>query len=356
MNIPIANVYYLLCYATDHVQEARLVDVEPEEFKELPDLLAAVLSAATARLIQRGLDRTYRVHEDAVAGVRGKLDISTTIKRQLWLRGRTFCSFDELTRDTVKNRILRGTLKRLGRLSGLRPDLAGDLTRHWSALADVADVTVTDRMFQEARVARGNLFYRFVIDICRLVHENLLVSPRTGHTEFVDFRRSDATMWALFEQFVRNFYRREQNAYRVIGRGIEWYGVSGSQWAMRHLPRMEADTVLVSHDECIVIDTKYYREPLAAHRGARKVRSDHLYQILTYLRNRQPADPARPHRGILLYPTVDRDFRFSYVMDGLPIEARSIDLNREWQAIHNGMLTIVDSYRSSNARHVRILQ
>lgn len=342
MNIPIANIYYLLCYATDHVQEGQLVDVDPEEFKELPDLLAAVLSAATARLIQRGLDRTYRVHEEAVAGVRGKLDVSVTVKRQLLLRGRTFCSFDELSRDTIKNRILRGTLKQLRRASGLRSDLAADLGRHWSAMGDVADVAVTDRMFQEARVARGNLFYGFVLDLCRLVHENLLVSPETGHTEFFDFRRSEATMWALFEQFVRNFYRREQTAYRVVGRGIPWSAVSGSHSAMKHLPRMEADTVLVSAGECVVIDTKYYRQPLVARYGAKKLHSGNLYQIISYVRNRQLVDPRMFHRGVLLYAAVNQGFCFQFLMDGMPIEARTVDLSKEWRNIHEELLEIVD--------------
>ena len=43
MKIPVQNVYYLLCYAWDHVQEGDAVDVASEEFGGLVDLFAANL-------------------------------------------------------------------------------------------------------------------------------------------------------------------------------------------------------------------------------------------------------------------------------------------------------------------------
>ncbi len=56
MKVPIKNVYYLLCYAWDHVREGHSVDVGSEEFDGPVDLFAKVLNEGVARLLSRGLD------------------------------------------------------------------------------------------------------------------------------------------------------------------------------------------------------------------------------------------------------------------------------------------------------------
>jgi 5-methylcytosine-specific restriction enzyme subunit McrC len=104
---------------------------------------------------------------------------------------------------------------------------------------------------------------------------------------------------------------------------------------------MEADTVLANEGECIVIDTKYYKQPLVARYGTDKLHSGNLYQIISYVRNRQADDPQRSHRGVLLYPAVNRWFSFQYVMDGMPIEASTIDLGQQWSDIHARMLEVI---------------
>jgi 5-methylcytosine-specific restriction enzyme subunit McrC len=57
MKIPVLNVYYLLCYAWDTLDEGKLVNIATEPFKSLPDLFARVLTAGTTRLLKRGLDQ-----------------------------------------------------------------------------------------------------------------------------------------------------------------------------------------------------------------------------------------------------------------------------------------------------------
>ena len=72
----------------DHVREGETVDVGSEEFGGLVDLFAKVLNDGVSRLVSRGLDRDYlAVHED-LRGLKGKLDLATTIKRNLLLNGR----------------------------------------------------------------------------------------------------------------------------------------------------------------------------------------------------------------------------------------------------------------------------
>ena len=58
MEIPIANIFYLLCYAWDVLEEKdTLADVNALQSTDLLDLFARVLVNGTRRLLRRGLDR-----------------------------------------------------------------------------------------------------------------------------------------------------------------------------------------------------------------------------------------------------------------------------------------------------------
>ncbi len=112
--IPIANIYYLLCYAWDELEEKdTLADVDALGSTDLLNLFARVLVNGTRRLLRRGLDRGYLPHEDEIPGVRGKLLVTQTLRRNLLRHGRAACAWDELEYDTLPNRILKTTLQRL---------------------------------------------------------------------------------------------------------------------------------------------------------------------------------------------------------------------------------------------------
>src|SRR3954470_19331232 len=106
MKIPVRNFYYLLCYAWDMLQEGVLVDVSCETFRSLPELFAHVLETGMASLLRRGLDRGYVEEAEDVRSLKGKFDLSETIKRNLLLRSSVHCVFDSLHHDVLHNRIV----------------------------------------------------------------------------------------------------------------------------------------------------------------------------------------------------------------------------------------------------------
>ena len=96
--IPITNIYYLLCYAWDVLEEKEtLADVDALDSTDLINLFARVrLVNGTRRLLRRGLDRGYLAREDEIPGVRGKLLVTQTLRRNLLRHGRAACLQDEL--------------------------------------------------------------------------------------------------------------------------------------------------------------------------------------------------------------------------------------------------------------------
>ncbi len=349
-NIPILNVYYLLCYAWGRVQERdtrRLATLGG--LSTVQDLLGKVLAGGVFHLFRRGIDRGYVERREDLVGIRGKLAVSETAKRALRARGRAACDFEELSVDTPPNRIMRTSLHGLlgGRVA-LHREVRSDVRAAYRRLDGVSRTRLTRNTFGQVQLGGDRRLYQFLLSVCRLLYESSVVDEKTGRTTFRDFRRDEATMWALFEEFVTGFYEREQRVYGVNPGGtrrIHWAEGRAEDDANRaRIPVMTADVILESSERRIILDTKYYRDALARGRGSGtgKLHSGNLYQLLAYLRNRQAGNPGRPkHEGILLYPEAGKPLRADIRLEGFRIQARTVNLDRDWRQIHREMLATI---------------
>ena len=72
MHIPIENIYYLLCYAWNKLDEKERVNVSIDDKTDLLDLFAKVLINATKLLLKRGIDKNYVDHTEELSGVKEK--------------------------------------------------------------------------------------------------------------------------------------------------------------------------------------------------------------------------------------------------------------------------------------------
>jgi len=337
----VRNVYHLLLYAWDHLAYGEEEIAAEAGFTRLQDLFAHVLATVVGRLLVRGLDRAYLGASETVAGVKGKLDVATTVKRSLLLSARTQCEFDELTYDVLHNRIIKATLRLLLELQ-LTDSVAGPIHRLYTKMDAVGDAQLRVRDFQRVQIHRNNRLYDFALRICQLIHENVMIEPGSGRVTFRDFRAEGRVMARLFEDFVFNFLAREQQRFRVSRPHIRWHDAQGTEVDMQRLPIMRTDVVLEAPDRCIILDTKYYAEALKGQYEQKKVDSSHLYQIFAYIENHAAsAQEWPPHEGILLYPVTEIPFSFRYRLNGRPIAVQSINLDQPWQAVHEDLLAIV---------------
>ena len=341
--IPIANIYYLLCYAWRYADQRDAVRVDTlGGVEHVQDLLAKVLAEGTFRLIRQGIDRGYRERNEDIAGIRGKIVVGETVKRALHARGRVHCEYEELSVDVVHNRILRSTLRALLRLRDLDKGTRAQVRNAYLKLDGVQLVPLSRRQFSNVQLDGNRRHYRFLLSICRLIYEQLLMDESTGEATFTNF--SEERMAQLYEDFIAEFYRREQQMYRVNegGRRIHWIDEGTPEHQRTRIPRMEADVILEAPHRRIILDAKFYREALGGRHGHRGLHSDNLYQLLAYLRNREATvPPGAKHEGVLLYPTTTEPIRIDVCLEGFRIQARSIDLGQDWRDIHRDMLQII---------------
>jgi 5-methylcytosine-specific restriction enzyme subunit McrC len=351
MKIPILNIYYMLLYAWDVLDEADSIDLRERDSTQLVDLFARVLHTGTEHLLRRGLDRGYLPRRETIAGVRGKPDISASIKTGAIGRARMTCEFDDFSYDVLHNQILKSTIHRLLSVEDLDRGNRENLAETYYRLHQITEIELSDQAFRSLRLHRNNRQYQLLMNVCWLIHRSGLVTEETGEREFRDFVRSDRQMRKLFERFVRKFYEREQTELRPQKRGVSWDGLRGEPDALALMPGMVTDVRLQSPSRHIVIETKFVPQMLTVHYEKKMLRSEHLYQLFAYVTN--IADQTTiPVEGILLYPAVDeqRDLRFQIA--GRQFRACTLNLDQPWQGIREDLLELLkEPARSSDLSH-----
>jgi 5-methylcytosine-specific restriction enzyme subunit McrC len=339
MEMPIQNIYYLLCYAWNKLEEGNIVDVKGIETNKLYNLFAKVLINGASRLLKMGLDRGYVVQNEAVPGVKGQIDFGISLKKNLFKKARVQCEFDELSYNVLHNQILKSTIYKLALVEQLDQSLKDQLLSLHRMFAEIDDISFNKKLFRRVQLNRNNSFYDFLLKICELVIENLLPSGQKGKSKFRDFVRDERQMGILFEEFVRNFYRKEQNFYKVYREDILWDIAAGDT---SFLPKMQTDISLEGKNKKIIVDTKYYRDALTEHYDKEKIKSENMYQMFAYLKNIETTSKVnRNCAGILLYPSVTKQFDISVTIKGHDISFKTINLNQEWPNIEKDLLAVI---------------
>jgi len=343
MQIPIENIYYLLCYAWNKLDEKDRVAVSIDDKTELLDLFAKVLINATKILLKRGIDKSYVDYTEELAGVKGKLDVSQTLKRNILFKQKTICTFDDLSSNILSNQILVTTIYRLTRTKKLDEELKGELARLYRMLADIAQIELAHSLFKRIKLNRNNRFYGFILNVCQIIHENTLPSEEQGKYKFADFTRDEHRMNKLFEAFVRNFYAIEQSKYTTVKKEtINWRFSGTDTNSIQYLPRMETDITLENENEKIIIDAKYYSETMTVNYDKEKIKSANLYQLFSYLINQEDKTVKSLNAtGILLYPTIEEDYNLQFRYESHNIQIRTINLNTNWRNISTRLKEIV---------------
>ena len=340
--IPIRNLYYLLCYAWNRLAEGELVNVSGIQTTELADLFATILIGGTNHVMRRGLDRGYETVAGELTSIRGRIDLTTTMRRSLNVHGKAHCYYDDLNNNTLPNQILKSTLRYLEGVPDLDSKLRHQLMTLYRGLPNIDDVRLNKFLFRKVQLQSNNRFYKFLLSVCELVQACWLVDERTGAYKFRDFIRDESRMAKVFEDFIFNFLRLERRDLEVKKDRIYWVASSEVDPTLRYLPAMETDISVRGNQRTIIIDAKYYKETLQSYYDSEKLHSANLYQLFAYLKNmevRGGFDAAA--EGMLIYPVVDKKLRLQYEMSGHTVKICTVDLAKDWRHIRSELLELV---------------
>ena len=302
--IPIQNIYYMLSYAFQVLQEQGYRSVAAENFQNTADLCAAILEKGVSSQLKRGLGREYREKTEPLASPRGKLDLTASIKDQTIRNKQLVCTYDEFSVDTEMNRILKATLRLL-----LRADVSRERKKKLRKLllyfGDVSEVRVTAIQWH-LRFDRSNQTYRMLMAVCYLVIKGLLQTQTGGTMRVMDFL-DEQRMCRLYEKFILEYYRKEfKNQIVANASQIPWQ-LDNEENAM--LPVMQSDIMLRRGDRVLIIDAKYYEHSTQVQFDKHTLHSGNLYQIFTYVKNKEYELRDREHKvaEMLLYAKPDEE-------------------------------------------------
>jgi 5-methylcytosine-specific restriction enzyme subunit McrC len=206
-------------------------------------------------------------------------------------------------------------------------------------LPGISEVDVTRGAFRKVQLHGNNRYYRFLLNICTLVHDNSFVDPQSGQFRFYDFVRDERIMSEVFQNFLYQFSRQEISGWRVSRGHIQWKASSKTDPTLALLPRMETDITLHRRDTCLIVDAKYYQKTMARRFGSERFHVENLYQLIGYLTN-YLAQPGENVCGMLVYPRVDRTVSERYRIQGFEVSMHTVDLNQPWPQIHNDLVSL----------------
>ena len=337
--IPIRNIYYMLSYAFQVLNEQGYKNIETEPFDNVAELCAAILSKGVSQQLKRGLRREYLEETDSLSSLRGRIEISESIKTRSTLKRQLICSYDDFSENSCMNRIIKTTMELL-----LHADIAKTRKKELRKLlvffgnVERLDVHTINWKIQ---FNRNNQTYRMLIAICYLVIKGLLQTNTDGTTRLMDFL-DEQRMCHLYEKFILEYYRKEFPQLSPSASQIPWVLDDGIG---EMLPVMQTDIMLTQGSKVLIIDAKYYAHSIQVRYDTRSLHSGNLYQIFTYVKNKEAELADVPHEvsGLLLYAKTDDDLQPSgtYQMSGNKISVHSLDLDCDFSHVAEQLDCIV---------------
>lgn len=278
--------------------DLRIADGELAALKtqrhDLLELLIRLFAERLHGLVRRGLPRRYRVQEEDIARLRGKLDVKRQFTRLAVRPDRLACRFDQLSEDVPLNRVFKAVVAQLSRFSRSVPS-ARRLTELSACFEGVGDSP--DPLGEPVRLDRTNSAFHDVYRLARLFLERDWQSTASGPSPGISLL---FPMNELFEKYIGRCLQRTAALHPVHLQHHDRFSLTGENGT--GLFALVPDAVLGEPAAGpIILDTKWKRlTPRApgCNRTLGVAQSD-VYQMLAY------SQAYGANRVVLVYPWHD---------------------------------------------------
>ena len=328
----------MLSYAFQVLNEQGYKQVATEEFDNVAELCAAILIKGVSLQIKRGLGKEYVLQTESLSALRGKIDISASVKEQSMLKKQLVCNYDEFSVNSYMNRIIRTTMDTLVR-SGISKDRKKQLRKLLIYFSEVEPLN-RESINWKLQFNKNNQTYQMLISICYLILKGLLQTTSDGSTKLMDFL-DEQRMCRLYEKFILEYYWKEHPEIKGSASQIPWATDDGY---IEMLPVMQSDITMKQGAKTLVIDAKYYSHTTQKQYDVNSLHSGNLYQIFTYVKNLD-TDNTGNVSGMLLYAKTDELVlpNNNYKMGGNAISVKTLDLDCDFTEIRKQLDSIVFS-------------
>lgn len=327
-NILIKNIYYMLAYAFQNLHEICNLELATESFDNIHDFFSVILSKAVSNQIKRGLYKEYFDETDELNCLKGKVNFSATIKEGALARRHLVCEYQEFTINTYVNQILKTTMLLLLNKGDVKPYNKKVLKKCLIFFQEVDSLNPKSIKWKNITYHRNNATYKLLLNICYLIIEGLLLTTENGSTKLSKYI-DDQHLHRLYEKFVLGYFQREYPYLHATSSLIDWN--VQAEAGLNLLPNMKSDITLTFEDKTLIIDTKFYSHSMQKQYDKSSFISSNLYQIFTYVKNKDVDNSGRVS-GMLLYAQTQDEItpHNTYNFSGNSISIKSLNLNTDW--------------------------
>ena len=180
------------------------------------NMLSRILITTTERILRKGLDRGYLDDRESIYGIRGRINITESIRNNGISNSRLTCDFDELDNSVVHNKVIKATFEVLIKTFDVDKSLKEEMHYLLGRFQIIDSVKLSSSVFNNLKLNSNNRHYRLPISICHLLYEQLLPNADSGKFEFVEL--SDEKLFKIFEKFLFSFYSKHlsETCYKSI--------------------------------------------------------------------------------------------------------------------------------------------
>ncbi len=355
-SIYIKNIYYMLSYAFQCLKRDDFADIASETFHNVEDLFAKILCIGVSQQIKQGLYREYITKNESLPLIRGRIDLKGSIYNIIQRKQQVSCFFDELSENNLYNMILKTTIYYLLISDSVKLNQKISLKKDLLFFDTIKIIDPSMIPWDKLHYHRNNQNYEMLINICYFVLHGMLQTTEKGQYKMHSF--SDEDMARLYEKFILEYYKLHYAYLKPKSGKVEWNldSEKNDKSIIKYLPDMKTDIMLIynenkDEEKILIIDAKYYGKALQNYWDKNTLHSSNLYQIFTYVKNKDKNNKKNVG-GILLYAKTEDDIipqPLKYTIGGNQIGALTLDLNKDFSEIAFQLNKIVSDYFGQNS-------
>lgn len=345
----VKNIYYMLCYSFygEQLNEKDEAELGSEAFDNIYNLFSLLLCLILKKQVKKGLHREYVSTIDEIGTIKGRININQTINNNSLVKKRTTCDFDEYNENCLLNKIIKTTLFYLIKSNKIGSETKDALNKLLNYFSKVDLIEIKSIKWDQIKFNRNNMSYKYVVDLCNLILNGLIVSDKSGKNKFKEFL-DDTRISAIYESFIKAYYRKHYPELNACSKKLYLTNKPLTSF----IPMMKTDITLEYEDRMLIIDAKFYNKILRenyVNPRCKTVSSNNLYQILTYVDNQDPMKNGNVY-GMLLYAqTIDEpSISLSDVLNQHKIMVKTLNMNEEWSDIKYRLNLIAECFQQDS--------
>lgn len=338
--ILVQNIYWMLSYAFETLNEQGYKRCAKENFDNALDLLSSILEKGLTYQVKRGVNKYYVEKQESLNTLRGKIDIQGTIQNRIRQTQKLDCIYEEFSINTYFNQIIKTTVERVLLVS---KDVKNkDALKRLMVYFKDVDILPLRGINWKLHFDRNNQSYRMLLYICHLIVDGMIQSTQDGNIKLLDYIE-EKHLAHLYEKFILKYYQKHfSGKFKAEARQIKW-ALDDENVDSLFLPEMQTDITLTNGNKVLIIDAKYYPHNSSSGQfGKKTIHSHNIYQIFTYVKNKAAEDSSLEVGGLLLYAKTDDEQQVygDYLISGNYIGATTLDLSQDFQTVKDKLDSI----------------